>query len=105
MKTDLTENAQINLDNLKSISSTIANLNGQIQRIEGIGDDANDLRDQRDKLVDELSGLANIKVSDLSDGYTITMGSMTLVAGKSAEASQGLTLDDMTLCNYQRRLG
>lgn len=96
LKTDLTENAQINLDNLKSISSTIANLNGQIQRIEGIGDDANDLRDQRDKLVDELSGLANIKVSDLSDGYTITMGSMTLVAGKSAEASQGLTLDDMT---------
>ncbi|NIK71012.1 flagellar hook-associated protein FlgK [Paenibacillus sp. BK720] len=96
LKSDLTENAQINLDNLKSISSTIANLNGQIQRIEGIGDDANDLRDQRDALVDELSGLANVKVSDLSDGYTITMGNVTLVAGKSAEGSQGLTLDDMT---------
>lgn len=95
LKSDLTENAQINLDNLKSISSTIANLNGQIQRIEGIGDDANDLRDQRDALVDELSGLANVKVSDLSDGYTITMGNMTLVAGKSAEGSSELTLDDM----------
>lgn len=96
LKSDLTENAQINLDNLKSIASTIASLNGQIQRIEGIGDDANDLRDQRDALVDELSGLANIKVSDLSDGYTITMGNTTLVAGKSAEGSQGLTLEDMT---------
>ncbi|MCM3628107.1 flagellar hook-associated protein FlgK [Paenibacillus glycanilyticus] len=96
LKSDLSENAQINLDNLKSISSTIASLNGQIQRIEGIGDDANDLRDQRDALVDELSGLANVKVSDLSDGYTITMGNMTLVAGDSAEGSQGLTLDDMT---------
>ncbi|SFF24907.1 flagellar hook-associated protein 1 FlgK [Paenibacillus catalpae] len=95
LKTDLSENAQINLDNLKSISGTIANLNGQIQRIEGIGDDANDLRDQRDALVDELSGLANIKVSDLSDGYTITMGNVTLVVGKTAEGSQGLTLDDM----------
>ncbi|GGK23913.1 flagellar hook-associated protein 1 [Caldalkalibacillus thermarum] len=52
----------------------IAQLNKEIRRIEGMGMNANDLRDQRDVLVDELARLVAIKVEEDSQGmYTITL--------------------------------
>ncbi|OMF35837.1 flagellar hook-associated protein FlgK [Paenibacillus sp. FSL H8-0548] len=84
LKSDLTENAEINLSNLNSIINTIAQLNGEIERIEAMGDRANDLRDQRDLLTDELSGLVNINMKEMSNGYSISMGGIELVNGKTA---------------------
>ncbi|MCU6708444.1 flagellar hook-associated protein FlgK [Paenibacillus sp. J5C_2022] len=79
LKADLTENVQINLDTVNSLASSIHQLNSEITRIEGLGDNANDLRDQRDLLADELSGLVNIRVEEGQDGYNISMGSVQLV--------------------------
>lgn len=93
LQSDLTENAEINLSNLNSIINNIAQLNGEIQRIESMGDHANDLRDQRDLLTDELSGIVNVNVNELSDGYSITMGGIELVGGKVATP---LEMDDVT---------
>lgn len=80
---DLTENVKVKVDEINTTITTIANLNHQIVRIEGLGDNANDLRDQRDLLTDQLSKIMNINVQDASTGYTITMGGMTLVNGNA----------------------
>lgn len=93
LKTDLTENVETNINTLNSITTSIAQLNGEIRRIEGLGDNANDLRDQRDLLTDQLSGLVNIRVEDQANGYRITMGGTELVQGTATSAL------DMTAIN------
>ncbi|MHB8073689.1 flagellar hook-associated protein FlgK [Desulfosporosinus fructosivorans] len=71
-------NSSIALDvkRINQITSSIDTLNKQIAFTEvGGKDHANDLRDSRDLLVDELSKLVNISVSEDSDGkYTIVSG-------------------------------
>ena len=47
---------------VNSISDQILSLNKQIQTIEITGENANDLRDQRDVLVDELSEYVNVQI-------------------------------------------
>lgn len=84
LKGDLTENVEINLNTVNSLTGSIAQLNSEIQRIEGLGDNANDLRDQRDLLTDQLSGLVNIRVEDQATGYRITMGDTELVSNGEA---------------------
>lgn len=49
---------------INSISDQILSLNKQIQTIEITGEHANDLRDQRDLLVDELSGYVNVQIKE-----------------------------------------
>lgn len=93
LKADLTENVQINMDTANSLAVSIAQLNTEIRRIEGLGDHANDLRDQRDLLTDQLSGLVNINVEEQSTGYRITMGDIELV---SAGTATPLTMDSIT---------
>lgn len=61
--------------------SQIADLNKEIARIEALGDNANDLRDERDLYTDKLSEYMNISVKEMSTGYTITTGGTTLVEG------------------------
>ncbi len=84
LKDDLTENVEINLSTVNSLTTSIAQLNGEIRRIEGLGDSANDMRDQRDLLTDQLSGLVNIRVEDQANGYRITMGGAELVQGTTS---------------------
>jgi flagellar hook-associated protein 1 FlgK len=83
LKADLTENVDININTVNSITTSIAQLNGEIRRIEGLGDNANDLRDQRDLLTDQLSGFVNIRVEEQTTGYRITMGNIELVQGEN----------------------
>lgn len=78
---DLTANIGVKATEATSIASSIASLNKEIQRIEGLGDDANDLRDQRDLLTDNLSKIVNINITDTPQGYTINMGAVNLVTG------------------------
>lgn len=84
LKDDLTENVEINLSTVNSLITSIAQLNGEIRRIEGLGDSANDMKDQRDLLTDQLSGLVNVRVDDQTDGYRITMGGTELVQGTTS---------------------
>jgi flagellar hook-associated protein 1 FlgK len=80
LRTDLTENIGVKINQMNTAIQTIASLNTQISRTEGFGDNANDLRDQRDLLVDELSRVANVTVKENTDGdYQVSMGSQVLV--------------------------
>jgi flagellar hook-associated protein 1 FlgK len=70
---------------LKQIDDILENLsyfNKQIVTQEVTGAQANDLRDKRDALVDQLSDYLNINVSEMEGGaYQINSGGVTLVNG------------------------
>ena len=57
-----------NVDQINSIAEKIATLNKQINVIELSGAKANELRDQREKLVDELSEIVDVDITE----YDIT---------------------------------
>ena len=72
-----------NVDRLNTITSGIAELNYNIKRVEGSGVVANDARDQRDALVNELSKLAKIQVTDGSN-YNIAVEGLQVVSGDTS---------------------
>ena len=66
--------------NINSIANQIASLNRQIYSMELDGRKANDLRDKRDLLVDELSKIVNVRVHESADGkYTVSISGVTIV--------------------------
>ena len=56
------------VEEINLISDQIADLNEQISQIEATGQNANDLRDQRDLLLNELSSMMDITTSEGNDG-------------------------------------
>lgn len=85
LSNDLTNNIEIKATEINSITSQIARLNEEIYRIEGLGNNANDLRDQRDVLMDDLSKIINITYTEEAGGYFVSMGNLQLVAGPNVE--------------------
>lgn len=78
---DLDASIKIKVDEINNIAGQIAALNDQIVRIEVQGDRANDLRDKRDLLIDELSKIIQVTVSENQYGaVTVTIGGRALVA-------------------------
>jgi flagellar hook-associated protein 1 FlgK len=77
---------------VNSYASQIANLNKQIVTQEATGAKANDLRDQRDNLVDSLSALTQVNVTEEKSGaYTV------IVAGGGVPLVQGSTATTLTV--------
>lgn len=56
------------VDEVNAITSRIAQLNIQIVRAETSGEEASDLRDQRDSAIDRLSSIMDIMVEENGDG-------------------------------------
>lgn len=52
---------------INSLGATIKDLNDRISKIESSGEHANDLRDQRDSALDELSALVKVNVTEGKD--------------------------------------
>ncbi|MBP5331142.1 MAG: flagellar hook-associated protein FlgK, partial [Lachnospiraceae bacterium] len=75
------------VDSINSYALQIAGLTKQINTLEVTGGKANDLRDQRNLLIDELSNIVNISVDEKVVGlsevgvtsYTVKIGEATLV--------------------------
>jgi flagellar hook-associated protein 1 FlgK len=76
------------VDGINSLTSSIAKLNEAITRTTGAagGNPPNDLLDQRDQLVDQLSGLVGVQVSLQEDGaLNVTTGNgQSLVTGSTS---------------------
>lgn len=85
-------------DSINSLVSQIADLNGQIQNIEVTGTQANNLRDQRDRLIAELAEFVNIKTQGREYGIVdVSISGLPVVSGTvSLGVFVGLT-DDGTL--------
>jgi flagellar hook-associated protein 1 FlgK len=71
---------EITVNRINEIIRNVKDLNEQIFRFELGGDKANDLRDKRNLLVDELSGLIKIEYYETSDNkFRIDINGMVLV--------------------------
>ncbi len=70
-----------------TLASQVASLNQQIQAVTVSGQNANDLEDQRDLALDQLSAIVPIAVQPQQDGtVTVAIGGVALVSGATAQA-------------------
>ncbi len=76
---DLNDDAYALVERINSIGTQIASLNEQIYKYEIDGNTANELRDQRALLIDELSKYANVEVKEYSDGSGRELGNKYVV--------------------------
>lgn len=84
-RADLNQTVAGIAEQINAKASELASLNLQIQQVELNGDMANDLRDRRDLLLDDLSKLGNISYAeDDSGSQTVYLGTRELVVGTSA---------------------
>ena len=85
---------EMNLKEVSDILDGITKANRLVVSYEASGASANDLRDQRDLLVDRLSGYIPVKIyEDQYGNYQITSGGTTLVNGVDRlhlDASRGI---------------
>ncbi len=75
---------QAELADLNRMLSEVGNMNAQIMAAESNGEPANDLRDQRDYLITEISEIAEISVLEREDGSKdVILAGRTMVARDS----------------------
>ncbi|NLY74102.1 MAG: flagellar hook-associated protein FlgK [Firmicutes bacterium] len=73
------------VNHVNTIAGKIALLNDQISKVTMMNDHANDLMDQRDALIEELSGIIKIsKTTDKFNRVNITINGIALVQGITA---------------------
>ncbi len=81
LRTDVNQNVVALKDEINSRAAEISNLNRQIVQVEAGGDAANDLRDRRDLLLDQLSGIAQISYSETAThSVSVYLGNHELVS-------------------------
>ncbi len=72
---------------INNMADQVAALNESIATSELTGNTANDLRDRRDYLIDELSNYVNVDTIEQSNGnFTVLVGSMALVDGNQVNS-------------------
>lgn len=99
IRTDLKSEIDATVNDANSLLRQIDGLNEQIQKVEPHGMLPNDLYDERDRLVDELSGIVNIKVTydkSSSSSMDIAQGiaKIELVGDKGGSIDDGTILLD-----------
>ena len=83
LQTQVDDDIQITVQRVNEISRQVAALNGDIQRIKAQGDNPNDLMDRRDLLVDELSSLIDVTVTQKDpDEFMVHTSGHILIQGQ-----------------------
>jgi flagellar hook-associated protein 1 FlgK len=84
VRTALNSSLNSDVDSANQLLSQIADLNKQISSSEFGGGSANDLRDEREQDLENLSQLTSVTTSTGTDGaVNVTIGGQSLVAGSS----------------------
>ncbi len=96
IQSDLNEQVKTTVDTINSIGQKIALLNDQINDVEINGSYANDMRDQRALLVDELSKIVGVEVKETkvmnsnfpdmytgATNFTVKINGLTFVDGEN----------------------
>jgi flagellar hook-associated protein 1 FlgK len=79
-RADTDVQANTMLDTINSDASQIATLNTSIAKLKAVGQNPNDLLDQRDALIDKLSSLGNVTVTPATNGTaSVSFGGVLLV--------------------------
>ncbi len=78
------QDMELNLTKFNGLTEQVANLNKSILLMESSGAKANDLRDQRDLIVDQISEFIDLNVYEDDFGrYTLVSNGITLVNGEN----------------------
>ena len=84
-------------------TTQIASLNTSISNLEAVGQNPNDLLDQRDNIIDQLSALGNTTVTPGTNGVvTVTIGGALLV---DPSTSNGLAATPITRATFNPGYG
>lgn len=104
LRSDINTEVKTTVDQINSYAKQIASLNNQIQIAATSGASTNELEDQRDVLIDELSSLTDISVSEITVGtmadgsdlttYNITINGSALVSGSNYNQLETYTISD-----------
>ncbi len=95
MRTNLDDDIRNRVEQINLLAEQIAGLNKEIARTELTGTMANDMRDRRDLLVDQLSNYADVKIYQRNNGaVAVHLGSMALVDGASHMSLATKTVSD-----------
>lgn len=80
LQSDLNSEIRVRIDEINQLTDQVAKLNSTVLKYEISGDSANDYRDQRNSIIDRLTKLANIDVTEEPNGsLSITLGGYFLV--------------------------
>lgn len=93
---DLKRELEVSVKEINTLATQINNINKQISEIEPHGYLPNDLYDERDRLLNQLSSLANIKVTNTkSDGNVVNIaeGAVTVEIVDDNGKSLGTLID------------
>ncbi len=80
---DINHGIKLAVTDINSLVDRIASLNVQIQTNELGGKNANDLRDRRDLLIDELSQMVNLNVFESNGQLSLVVNGVSLVRHES----------------------
>ncbi len=84
LETEITLEAENCIEQINTLISNIAELNDSIKRIEVSGASANNLKDQRDQCITELSELIGVQTLEREYGVVdVTVGGIPAVMGSS----------------------
>ncbi|MBS4535786.1 flagellar hook-associated protein FlgK [Clostridium sp. D2Q-14] len=76
---ELNSQVSTKIKQINDLASRIRGLNEEIYKVEIDGRTANDLRDSRDLLVDELSKIVDINTTEVNGKFRVDIGGSTLV--------------------------
>ncbi len=93
LQSDVNDEIKIRADQINSIAQDLATVNKQINTIELTGSRANDLRDKRDLLLDQLSAVVDVQTQELP--ILDEQGNETAAHRFMVKIAGGQTLVDM----------
>lgn len=91
LETNIESSIRLEIGSLNGLLSQIADMNRQILGAEIGGQPANDLRDQRDLLITQVSAIAEVSVHERSDGTKDV-----ILAGRTMVSRDNVTLFETT---------
>jgi flagellar hook-associated protein 1 FlgK len=99
---DLDGQVGLTVTSINDYAQQIANINKQVSQVETSGMKANDLRDQRDVLLDKLSTLAKVTYVESAEGsVNVFLGSRQLVDRNVSHQLQAVAPPGQTLKQVQ----
>src|SRR6185369_3854268 len=72
IQSDLDQSVPQAVNQINQLTKQIADLNGQVAQIQGLGQEPGTVQDQHDQLITQLSGLINVSVTRTEHGLTLT---------------------------------
>lgn len=91
LRTAANEDVRALVPTINGVAQQVADLNFAIKTLEASGGTANDLRDDRDVLLDELAGYVNIDYRERTDGQVdVLIAGEELVNGNRARALEAV---------------